>query len=68
MSDGLSFALTMATPIGMAGFYAWVILVHSKRRWPHTTAHERLVHVTTMDGQWMREHDRKARLIDGDGA
>lgn len=61
MSGGLSFGLTMATPLGMAGFYAYVVLVHSKKRWPGTTAHERLVAVTTLDGRWMREQDRRAQ-------
>lgn len=58
MSDGLSFALTMATPIGLMAWLAYIVFVHSKRRWPGTTAKERYVHIMSFDGKWMREHDR----------
>lgn len=58
MSDGLSFGLTVATPIGMMAWLGYVVFVHSKRRWPGTTALERYVHIMSFDGDWMRRHDR----------
>lgn len=47
--------------IGWLSFIVWIVYVDGKRRWPHTLAWQRWVHVITFDADWMRRQTTKAR-------